>query len=299
MPRVSYTSASTSVLIILHATYVLAQNLTAPAVGGNSTLPGNSTQAGNGTKRAGNSTKPSNTTASGKRGGPVKVGPETIEGRRLQNALIYFWSAMVAFTMIAVLCVTAFRYLRTVSCLNNNNQRFFAIPYKPWGLFKKHFLDAPLFRKRHHRQFQLTKSIDMGCLPNRVQTFLVTGYVATVLFLTVYNVDFNRPRAKVLVSLTKRTGLMAITNMVPLFIFAGRNNPLIWWTGVSFDTYNLYHRWLGRVVCLEGIAHFLVYIIRKVEQGGWKLYGEALHKIPFIRYGTIVGAQTTHFTFTD
>jgi hypothetical protein len=36
---------------------------------------------------------------------------------------------------------------------------------------------------------------------------------------------------------------------------AARNNPLISWLNLSFDTFNLLHRWFGRIVVLEAIAH--------------------------------------------
>ena len=46
---------------------------------------------------------------------------------------------------------------------------------------------------------------------------------------------------------------------VPLFLLAGRNNPLIPLLNISFDTYNLIHRWFGRIVILEAVAHTLAY----------------------------------------
>lgn len=38
---------------------------------------------------------------------------------------------------------------------------------------------------------------------------------------------------------------------VPLFLFASRNNPLIKILDLSFDQFNLLHRWLGRIVTIE------------------------------------------------
>ena len=81
---------------------------------------------------------------------------------------------------------------------------------------------------------------------------------------------------------------MAIMNLIPLFLFAGRNNVLIYWTGISFDTYNLFHRWLGRIVIGEGVAHMTVYLIRKVEAGGWQAYIHSLKTTRMILSGTIV-----------
>ena len=52
---------------------------------------------------------------------------------------------------------------------------------------------------------------------------------------------------------------------VPLFLLAGRNNPLIPLLNISFDTYNLIHRWFGRIVILEALAHTLAHY----GKNGW------------------------------
>jgi Ferric reductase like transmembrane component len=62
---------------------------------------------------------------------------------------------------------------------------------------------------------------------------------------------------------------VATTNLIPLFILSGRNNPFIKWTNISFDTYNLLHRWIGRVVALEILVHVAAYTISKVEDSSW------------------------------
>ena len=48
---------------------------------------------------------------------------------------------------------------------------------------------------------------------------------------------------------------------------AGRNNPLIKLLDVSFDTWNLLHRWLGRIVVLESLAHTICWMVGKVHTG--------------------------------
>ena len=67
-----------------------------------------------------------------------------------------------------------------------------------------------------------------------------------------------------------RSGTLALVNMVPLVILAGRNNPLIPLLQISFDTYNLLHRWMGRVVAIETIIHTISWAIVQVADGGWE-----------------------------
>ena len=58
--------------------------------------------------------------------------------------------------------------------------------------------------------------------------------------------------------------------MIPLFILAGRNNPLIWLLNISFDTFNLFHRWLGRLVVIEALIHTIAWGANKQQAVGMK-----------------------------
>jgi hypothetical protein len=62
-----------------------------------------------------------------------------------------------------------------------------------------------------------------------------------------------------------RTGTMAVVNLLPLVVMAGRNNPLIKLLNVPFDTWNLLHRWFGRIVVLESLAHILAWMVFTVR----------------------------------
>jgi hypothetical protein len=263
-------------------------------------------RAENSTKTAGgNSTNSTNSTkaaSSASSSGQKKTPPpskDTLEAWRLARSLGWVWLAFALTLAIYVSVLYMRKYIRLVSCLNAENQRYFQQPNIWYGRFKKHFFDAPLFRKRHHREFQLSRAIGMGSLPSRGQTFFLVGYSATVIILTLYNVDFSLPKAKLLTVLTKRTGLMAIWNMLPLFVMAGRNNPLLYFTGITFDTYNLVHRWIGRIVCLEGMAHMTVYLIKKIGNQGWEGYMKSLKTSRFIMTGTVVSIQVWCFFTTD
>ena len=44
------------------------------------------------------------------------------------------------------------KYIRTLTCLNNDTQRYFAVPSHTWAFIKKNILYAPVFRKRHNRE---------------------------------------------------------------------------------------------------------------------------------------------------
>jgi hypothetical protein len=58
-----------------------------------------------------------------------------------------------------------------------------------------------------------------------------------------------------------RIGSLSFANTPLLIALAGRNNILIWLTGWSFDTFQLYHRWIARVVLAEATAHVIAYTL--------------------------------------
>jgi predicted ferric reductase len=170
-----------------------------------------------------------------------------------------------------------------------NQQHFFNLPNYHYSLVRKYFWDAPLFKRRHHREFQLSKAVNMGTLPSRSQTIFLLCYLVMATTLTVYDLPWSGPMETVLTDVIQRTGYMAIMNMLPLFLLAARNNPLITWTGIPFDTYNLVHRWLGRVVVLESLIHAGSWIIREVKySGGWAAVNKSVTHTTFIMSGFIV-----------
>jgi hypothetical protein len=82
-------------------------------------------------------------------------------------------------------------------------------------------------------------------------------------------------------------------NQVPLFIMAGRSNPLISWLGLSFDNFNLLHRWFGRIVVLEAITHTVAWGASAFSTGGWAAIQKAITTDPMIMYGFIVSWTST------
>jgi hypothetical protein len=182
----------------------------------------------------------------------------------VQHYLGYIWWIIVLVFFSYQVILYFVRYIRTVTCLNNDTQRYFAIPNKTYAAFKKHCLDAPLFRTRHHREFKLSSAIGVGTLPSRLQTFFLVGYFAVNVGFCVWKIDYTSFEAGA-GQLLSRSGIMAVINMIPLFLLAGRNNPIIKLTGISFDTMNLIHRWFGRIVILEAVAHTICWMANKVH----------------------------------
>ncbi|KAF2455767.1 ferric reductase like transmembrane component-domain-containing protein [Lineolata rhizophorae] len=201
--------------------------------------------------------------------------------------LSWTWAVLAAFFIGFRLTIYLVNHIRHLACLTNDKQTYFATPDSLYGKLKRWFIVAPLWRTRHHREFRLSQAINIGTLPSRFQTFFLSGYVATNTAFCVLSIDWSGEYETVARELRNRTGVLAVVNMIPLFLLAGRNNPLINLTGLSFDTYNLIHRWIGRIVVLEAVCHTLAWMIPKVHTKGWAAVSGSVNHSNFIMSGTI------------
>ncbi|KAF7856199.1 uncharacterized protein EAF02_011458 [Botrytis sinoallii] len=179
------------------------------------------------------------------------------------------------------------KYIRTMASLNNETQRYFAIPSSGFAKFKKHVLYAPVLSKRHNREIQMGRAINVGTLPTRFQLAFLLAYFGTNIAFCVVSITWDQSYATVAQQLRNRTGILAVVNMIPLFIMAARNNPLINWLNCSFDTFNLLHRWTGRIVTLQMIAHVAAWAAAKVHTSGWSAVWASIGKSSMLTYGAI------------
>ena len=131
-------------------------------------------------------------------------------------------------------------------------------------------------------------------IPTRVQSLIIVGFVGLNIILSsirytsflqnilyVYALlslkyagggiklrgmtSWSRENEQILAYVTGRTGFLAVANLPLLWIFAGRNDIFLWLTGWNFGTFNIFHRYVARVVAIEAIIHsigstYLVYM---------------------------------------
>jgi hypothetical protein len=194
--------------------------------------------------------------------------------------LLIFWRCLVELT----------KYVRTVTSLNNETQKFYAREQGKMSWFKRNVLYAPLLRKRHNREFQLSTAVNVGTLPTRLQMVLLVGYFATNVIFSVIDIPFSSSYSAAAQVFRNRTGTLATVNLIPLFLLAGRNNPLIKILNISFDTMNLMHRWLGRIVILESLAHTVAYLASSSQTKGLGGAFAGVLKSQYMLYGLIVSS---------
>jgi predicted ferric reductase len=193
------------------------------------------------------------------------------------NVVILMFCVLLLFTLFLRVAKRIHNYLRQLSVVTNpNNQTFWmhnGTTWWPW--LKEHFLYAPLWNVRHNREFNIAMrkdQVSFGTLPGRGHAVLLAVYCLTN-FAYCLVLPYGADTKMVIASLRGRSGVLAALNIVPTVLFALRNNPLIDWLEVPYDTFNLLHRWLGRIVVVEGVVHTLAWFGNTVRAGGW----EAVH----------------------
>ncbi|GIC91682.1 ferric reductase family protein [Aspergillus udagawae] len=205
---------------------------------------------------------------------------------------VIYWSVIIG--ALVVFCgriaQISHAYLRHITSLtaSQRQQKFWSVEEsRLWANIKKHILYAPLGRKRHNREIQLSSAINVGTLPSRFHSILILLYVASQVAYCCFLDYAVNEKAALVAELRGRSGVLAILNMVPLFLLAGRNNPLIPLLHISFDTYNLLHRWLGRIVVLESVVHTAAWAINACDEEDFSRMLVRLTSTPFFTWGLV------------
>lgn len=168
-----------------------------------------------------------------------------------------------------------------------------------WPWIKKHVLYAPLWMKRHNREIRLSSAMNVGTLPSRFQTILLSLYFLSNFVYCVMLDYSHKNKYQTLAELRGRSGVLSLANMIALVLLAGRNNPLISLLKISFDTYNLLHRWMGRMVVFEAIVHTLAWLVTELASAKWAGVWFKLSKDPFIGYGMVGTLAMVLILFTS
>ncbi|KAJ9637262.1 hypothetical protein H2199_007549 [Coniosporium tulheliwenetii] len=211
----------------------------------------------------------STASAAGPAGAPTGPTEADFENVHFSRIICWTWVACVGSLVIYQIIVRSVRYVRTITCLNNDTQRFFARPRPTHALLKRDFIDAPLLRMRHHREFKLSAALNVGTLPSRIQTLYLAGYLAMNVAFCVLSIDWSGVEKSVASELRNRTGVLAVMNMLP---------SSVGWPQQSVDQVVRYLvRYLQSPPPLD----------RKVHQVGWSGVATAVTHSQLIMTGTI------------
>jgi hypothetical protein len=90
-------------------------------------------------------------------------------------------------------------------------------------------------------------------------------FVLLNIIFTAVNMESRQPNAwyptvwrEIMAYVLFRTGVYAYIMAPLLFLFAGRNNILLWLTNWSHSTFLVLHRWIARIFTLQAILHSVI-----------------------------------------
>ncbi|KAN0117693.1 Ferric reductase like transmembrane component domain containing protein [Hyaloscypha variabilis] len=114
----------------------------------------------------------------------------------------------------------------------------------------------------------------LGNAPTVGQSLYIAGFIFLNIIFTSINYQSRQPNAwystkwqEIMAYVLWRTGALAYIIGPLVFLFAGRNNFLLWLTNWSHSTYIILHRWVARVFCLQAILHSILAVVLEKEEG--------------------------------
>ncbi|KAJ5114256.1 hypothetical protein NUU61_000015 [Penicillium alfredii] len=107
----------------------------------------------------------------------------------------------------------------------------------------------------------------LGCVySTRAEALVVFGFWVITMILSVLGyrtfpgiIYWPNITDQILRYSADRTGIMSFANIPLIWLFGGRNNILMWATGWSFATFNIFHRHVARMATVQGVVHSLLY----------------------------------------
>ncbi|KAK0741483.1 ferric reductase like transmembrane component-domain-containing protein [Schizothecium vesticola] len=132
---------------------------------------------------------------------------------------------------------------------------------RAWTVFQSALVSPAVYGKSHREP--VVGGFVMA--PTRGQTMYI--FIISLLNLVLWLAPFvyNHPQGifgsreeQEMSIIGNRAGVMAMGNVVALFLFAARNNFLLWVTDWSYSTFLLLHRWLGYWAVFHTVVHSLM-----------------------------------------
>ncbi|KAL6708060.1 hypothetical protein ACN47E_003494 [Coniothyrium glycines] len=214
-----------------------------------------------------------------------------------QHAIFFLVHVLIVAASLPVLLVFAYRLVnrfRNIRCgistsKSDRSQLFRKrARFSRWGMLKRCFLYAPLLTSRqHHKQSYLRHIASTS--PVRPKIFIIAAYYLSNI---AYCLAISGPTIPHrLAAFRGRCGTFAVFNLILTTLFALRNNPFISILSISYDTFNLFHRWAARLVILQSTAHVLAfisnaYIVEYQGQSGWRSVGWVFGHSSSYRWGS-------------
>ncbi|KAB8221527.1 ferric reductase NAD binding domain-containing protein [Aspergillus novoparasiticus] len=192
---------------------------------------------------------------------------------------------VVSFLSRSIIRLRHHRRLREI--LREDKQEKFARNGALSAFFNKHVFYAPLWSLRHSREFRLLGRIHMGIVPLRLEAvLLLTYFVLNIIFFFVL-ANWCSGYEETMYQIKYAAGHLCVMNLPALVLTAARNNPLIPMLGLQFDTFNLMHRWIGRLIIGEAVVHMACVVAGEAKEMSMSKVTHLLWNTPFFIEGFV------------
>ncbi|KAH8711913.1 ferric reductase-like protein transmembrane component 4 [Phaeosphaeriaceae sp. PMI808] len=137
--------------------------------------------------------------------------------------------------------------------------------------FHAYVIDAPLFGNQHAKFAQL----GLEAAITRGQALFISYLVIINVVLSAVNYRYANPNTFypgdrwgwMIMLVSNRLGLLSFANLPLVFLYASRNNLLLWLTNWSHSTFLLLHRWVASIATLQAILHSIIYLHKYIKVG--------------------------------
>jgi hypothetical protein len=160
------------------------------------------------------------------------------------------------------------RWIRTVFCLKDHEQTFWRRPTSSFAWWKRHLVyPSCLGGERVRRGVRFTAQPAYAVAPTRIQALFVLGFVGVNVGFTLTGIPWEERPKVVVEQLRNRTGVLAMENMLPCFLFIMRSNPVMWILGISRESICFMHNWFGIIVMVQSLAHGGLWMTGRILDG--------------------------------
>ncbi|SCV99819.1 LAFE_0B03202g1_1 [Lachancea fermentati] len=174
--------------------------------------------------------------------------------------LVFYWVAVV-----------------TIATIYNLNQKLFG--FNIGGNFINKYLTVPTVFQRLNTKDSLLRKCFPGTWPNYLQVGVVTAFILQTIICVGVGYEMKTPHPYLttrwfmnLDLVSYRVDLMSISLFPVIYLFGIRNNPLIPISGISFSTFNYYHKWCAYVCIILAFIHSIIWTVYSIQEGGYKTW---------------------------
>lgn len=178
------------------------------------------------------------------------------------NRATEFGNLTIKYWLIALAVVTLANWIKSTR-INTYLRN------KPINKFRA-FFTIPTFTKKHLSPYNLL--ICETLLPTIQEFYLLIIYFAiciygssTDYFVYANNALFKDEYTQWVRFVADRTGIISFTQLPLLFLFGGRNNLLINLTGLPYNTFIIFHKWISRMMFSCALVHGICYTLYAVH----------------------------------